>query len=258
MRPSCRKALILLLLFTKLLSSLLHSGNILLHSILKEGRLVAMRSQLFRHTLGQEMGFFDSRTLGDIQSSMNPVVVIDAITWRIPYLVGNIFKILMIIFFLMQLNINLAVMSFVFMVVFRLILKPIDKKYEILTKIEEKIRTMMNQTQHESLSMITSVKLFSKENFHLTEQQSALDQLKDLMIQKNFFRFLVSFIGSSFHISSFCLALYFGVAFADSLNMNSGNINEEILNNQNRIFYRRLYSIFPSLFSNLDGVQLHL
>ena len=70
------------LLLTKLCSSLLYSGNIFMHSILKEGRLarlvsnfdqdsniseLRMKADLFRHTLSQEMAFFDSRTVGDIQ-----------------------------------------------------------------------------------------------------------------------------------------------------------------------------------------------
>ena len=53
-----------------------------MHSILKEGRLarlvnnvdqdsniseLRMKADLFRHTLSQEMAFFDSRTVGDIQ-----------------------------------------------------------------------------------------------------------------------------------------------------------------------------------------------
>ena len=71
------------LLLTKLCSSLLYSGNIFMHSILKENRLarlvnnnvdqdsniseIRMKADLFRHTLSQEMAFFDSRTVGDIQ-----------------------------------------------------------------------------------------------------------------------------------------------------------------------------------------------
>ena len=60
----------------------MYSGNIFMHSILKENRLarlvnnvdqdsniseIRMKADLFRHTLSQEMAFFDSRTVGDIQ-----------------------------------------------------------------------------------------------------------------------------------------------------------------------------------------------
>ena len=121
-----RKILILSLLVTKLLSSLLYSGNIFIHSIVKETRLVKMREELFSHTLSQEMAFFDSRTVGDIQSAMNPVVIIDIIAWKVPYLIGNIFKFIVFVFYMVRINVALAVLSILFMALFRIILRPID------------------------------------------------------------------------------------------------------------------------------------
>ena len=121
-----RKVLILSLLVTKLLSSLLYSGNIFFHSILKETRLVKMRRNLFCHTLSQEMAFFDSRTVGDIQSAMDPVVIIDIIAWKVPYLLGNIFKFIVFVFYMVRINVALTVLSILFMTLFRIILRPID------------------------------------------------------------------------------------------------------------------------------------
>ena len=111
---------------TKLLSSLLYSGNIFIHSIVKETRLVKMREELFSHTLSQEMAFFDSRTVGDIQSAMNPVVIIDIIAWKVPYLIGNIFKFIVFVFYMVRINVALTVLSILFMALFRIILRPID------------------------------------------------------------------------------------------------------------------------------------
>ena len=121
-----RKVLILSLLITKLSSALLYSGNIFFHSILKETRLVKMRENLFSHTLSQEMAFFDSRTVGDIQSAMNPVVIIDIIAWKVPYLLGSIFKFIVFVFYMIRINVALTILSILFMVVFRIILRPID------------------------------------------------------------------------------------------------------------------------------------
>ena len=121
-----RKVLILSLLITKLLSSLLYSGNIFFHSILKETRLVKMRRNLFSHTLSQEMAFFDSRTVGDIKSAMDPVVIIDIIAWKVPYLLGNIFKFIVFVFYMVRINVALTVLSILFMTLFRIILRPID------------------------------------------------------------------------------------------------------------------------------------
>ena len=102
---------------------------------------------------------------------------------------------------------TLTVFSLLFMTLFRIILKPIDlvryyksfnivhssliEKFEILNKMEEKLNTMMGQTKSESLNMISSVKLFSREDLHLEEQSLALHKMKDAMVTKNFFRFIV-------------------------------------------------------------------
>ena len=81
--------------------------------------------------------------------------------------------------------------------------------------------------------------LFSKEEIHLEEQASALEQMKSLTYKSNFFRFstfkiwgsikgfhirfLVTFITSTFNISSFCIALYLSISFLDNLQIESGN-----------------------------------
>ena len=81
--------------------------------------------------------------------------------------------------------------------------------------------------------------LFSKEEIHLEEQASALEQMKSLTYKSNFFRFstfkiwgsikgfhirfLVTFITSTFNISSFCIALYLSISFLENLQIESGN-----------------------------------
>eukprot|EP00092_Neocalanus_flemingeri_P021059 GFUD01022817.1.p1 GENE.GFUD01022817.1~~GFUD01022817.1.p1 ORF type:complete len:634 (-),score=129.21 GFUD01022817.1:347-1978(-) len=236
-----RKVLILSLLITKLSSSLLYSGNIFFHSILKETRLVRMRANLFSHTLSQEMAFFDSRTVGDIQSAMNPVVIIDIIAWKVPYVLGSIFKFIVFFFYMIRINVGLTVLSILFMVLFRIILMPIDKKFEVLNKMVEKLNTMMGQTQSESLNMISSVKLFSREDLHLEEQSLALHQMKDIMMKKNFFRFTVTFITRSFNIASFCLALYFSMSFMESLRVDSGDLTAFFL------LFSQIYGVYESI-----------
>ena len=114
----------------------------------------------------------------------------------------------------------------------------------------EQVNCMLAPLYSDSLNMITSVKvkvkvlpvlrkvqLFSKEEIHLEEQASALEQLKSLTHKKNFFRltlvtrtfinayfcrFLVTFITSTFNISSFCIALYLSISLLENLHIESG------------------------------------
>ena len=113
----------------------------------------------------------------------------------------------------------------------------------------EKLNTMMGQTQHESLTMITSVKLFSREDLHQEEQTVALHKMKDTMVVKNLFRFLVIFITRTFNIGSFCLALYFSISM-DSFKVNSGDLTAFFL------LFSQIYGVFESIYhSYLDLIS---
>jgi len=202
------------------------------------------------------MAFFDSRTVGDIQSAMNPIVIIDIIAWKIPYLLGSIFKFVVFVFYMIKINGTLTILSILFMALFRIILRPIDLKFEVLNKMMEKLNTMMGQTQSESLNMISSVKMFSREDLHLEEQSLALHQMKDIMQRKNFFRFIVTFITRSFNIASFCLALYFSVSFMESLRVDPGDLTAFfLLFSQLYGVYEGIHNLYLDLVSQLPTAE---
>ena len=187
--------LILALLLTKSLASILESGNIVFHSIMKDNKLVRMRKYLFRHALSQDMAFYDSKTAAEIKSSINPTPVIDIISWEVPYILTDILNVLFVVYHMMQINSQLTVISIFFIVLCQVIQYPIQKvqpivnfycgsgkyfnfslnhfssvlvnvashliqKYELLTKLDEKLKTLMRQAQDDSINMITTVKFF--------------------------------------------------------------------------------------------------
>ena len=98
------------------------------------------------------------------------------------------------------------------------------QKFHLLYKVEEKIYTMLNQTQNESMTMISSVKHFSKEEMHLTEQNDALDQMSSLAFQKNSYRFLSEFILKSLTTVSFCLGLFLLNNYEENFTLEAGKI----------------------------------
>jgi ABC-type bacteriocin/lantibiotic exporter with double-glycine peptidase domain len=93
---------------------------------------------------------------------MDPMSIIEIISWKVPYIIGHFFKFFVFLFYMLRINTSLTVLSVVLMVLFRFgVLRPVDKKFEVLTKMEQKVKTMLTQTQSESLHMITSVKVGS-------------------------------------------------------------------------------------------------
>ena len=120
--------MIISLLLTKLASSMMYAGNIFLHSILKESRrLPRMKKFLFKHALSQEMSFYDEKTVSDIKSAMDPMAIVDIISWRIPSIVAETFKLLFIIMNMIQMNWQLTISSLAFLGIFKLLLYPIEK-----------------------------------------------------------------------------------------------------------------------------------
>ena len=118
------KVLIASLLITKLLSTLLVAGSFSFSFMLREKKSMMMHKNLFKHTLNQEMAFFDSRTVGDIQSAMDPTSIINIIA-SVPALIGGVFKFGVFIFYLLKINISLTVLSLLSMAIFFMILRPI-------------------------------------------------------------------------------------------------------------------------------------
>ena len=119
--------LVMSLLVAKLSAHIFYGANIFFHSIFKDSRLTNSKKDLFQHTLQQEMGFFDTRTVADIKSSMDPISIIDIIAWQVPYLIADVLKLFIVFYYMMTMNFPLTVLSLSFMVIFRLIIRPIEK-----------------------------------------------------------------------------------------------------------------------------------
>ena len=67
------------------------------------------------------------RTIGDIQSAIKPVVLVDLISWKLPYLMGDVFKLLVFKLYMLSINMQLTISSLLLMLAFRfLVLRPVD------------------------------------------------------------------------------------------------------------------------------------
>ena len=132
-----RNVLIMSLLGTQIIAFFLNTANIYTHSILKEAlRLPKMKKDLFNHTLRQEMDFFDQKTEGDIRSAMNPLVIVDIIAWRFPYFISNVFKLFIVLGYMLQMNWQLTLISLTFMIIFKLLNWPLEKVRKCKIKFE--------------------------------------------------------------------------------------------------------------------------
>ena len=86
-----------------------------------------MKKYLFQHVLSQEMAFFDSKTVSEIKSAMNPEDLISLICLEVPLLLADILNLVFIVSHLLYINIHLTIISIVFIILSRLIRHPIEK-----------------------------------------------------------------------------------------------------------------------------------
>ena len=64
---------------------------------------------------------------------MNPLVIVDIISWKVPYLLGHLFKFAVFVVYMLKINVSLTVLSLVLMAIFRIaVLRPVDQKFEVL------------------------------------------------------------------------------------------------------------------------------
>ena len=64
---------------------------------------------------------------------MNPLVIVDIISWKVPYLLGHLFKFTVFVVYMLKINVSLTMLSLIFMVIFRVaVLRPVDKKFEVI------------------------------------------------------------------------------------------------------------------------------
>ena len=170
-------ALILALLLTKLIAVLFSSGSLFFRSILFDQKKTKMKKYLFKHVLSQEMGFFDSKTVSEIKSAMNPEAIIRLICVEVPVLVAEVLNLVFILSHIISINFHLTIISLGFIILGRLLRYPIEKEYTVVFKLDEKLRTMQRQAEDDSLNMISTVKFFSREELHLSEQARDIQAL---------------------------------------------------------------------------------
>ena len=88
---------------------------------------LGLTKYLFKHVLSQEMGFFDSKTVSEIKSAMNPEAIIRLICLEVPVLVAEVLNLVFIVSHIISINYQLTIISIGFIILGRLIRYPIEK-----------------------------------------------------------------------------------------------------------------------------------
>jgi ATP-binding cassette, subfamily B, bacterial len=134
------------------------------------------------------------------------------ISWNIPYLLSLSIKLVGTAVYMVALNATLGVGVMVgFVAIKCLILSPIEKREKQMHTIEEKLRIFNSQMISEALDMISSIKLFSKEEQTYAEYSKMQERgMATLAVVVNL-RCIREFLYGMARMGVFGGVLYFGV-----------------------------------------------
>lgn len=168
------KATLFAITILKFLERIFYVSNVWIHHRTAWRQNIQLMAKSAEHVFHLGMDFFETHDQSEIHRSMNPEQAMNLITWRFPYFALEIFRLVMIFVHLSSISVSIAVFLFVGNFLIRMIvIKPIEKRERILNKISRKRDTLRHQIVNESLSMIQTVKYFSKESQAISELQEA-------------------------------------------------------------------------------------
>ena len=195
---------------------LAHVANVWIHHRACEAKNYALKLQAFRQTLSLDQVYYDTHSESELRGAMGDVHSINnLITWNLPYLVNLALKFVVNAAFLIQLNVKLGCMCVTgLLACYFGILHPLERLANRHSKVERKQGRLNEWIMDEAIRMITSIKMYSKEQHHIdefTDQQGRSLKLLDRCV---LLRCMREFSGGISQKAVFCVALYFGLSDA--------------------------------------------
>jgi ABC-type multidrug transport system fused ATPase/permease subunit len=207
--------------------------------------------------MNQDQAFFDKRNQQDIEGSMRAEGINNTITWNIPYIISLSTKFVIAVYFMFTINFTMASICMVTMGVFKLgFFDRIVKAEKITHKICSKLSQMKDQTLNESLNMISSIKVYSKERHHIKEHEIAARRYNENVDNIVFYRCVREFLVSTMQIATFCMVLYYVIGQIGLSGISSSGITTFfLLLSQLEELYNRLQWHCSQLIRDLNEVE---
>lgn len=110
--------------------------------------------------------------------------------------------------FILSINKILGILLILSLSVFYLVKKQISNKRVYMNTIHDKLRRNMHYINDESLTMIQTIKLFSKEQSHLTDMKDATDRYIDNVKYTVLLRNIEEFWSNFYQTFIFCMICF--------------------------------------------------
>jgi len=204
-----RNAMLLSFVLTKVLQAGSYVLNVWLHHNACDQRNHQLRVRVFDHVLALDQAFFDTHTEAEIRGGMNVHAINNLISWNVPYLLARALKLVLCVYFMARINAEMALLSCSSLLIIKYgLLDPLEKRERRFNKVQRKVDIKAQQIVDEAFSMVTSIKLFSKEAQHGAEHRAAQLRYMRSINTTVVFRCVREFGYSILKTCAFCLVLW--------------------------------------------------
>jgi len=232
-------------IIVRVLNKIFNIANDFLMCVLSDTKTAEMGRDLFIHTLSLDKRFFDETR--NIQNYMN-VGALHSLLFRIiPEIVTSAIRYLVVAYYLISIHFYLGLFSILFTTSFNFYVVNyfIKKDIDIYKKQRQMDRVHM-QITWDTLSMIRTVKLFAKENHHITEYKEWFSKLVHTMKAGAGWRYVREFVDDLVDCFVYVSMIYFGYSrYCANGTMTPGDMTGFM------ILYGQLHSLYGNVRDNL-------
>ena len=176
---------------------------------------------------------------------MNVNALNNLVTWNIPYMVGLAMQLVCTAFYLVRIEPRLGLTAILgYASIKILLLHPLEKLDLQNDKVTKKLDIMIGQIFDDTINMMTSVKLFSKEEFHRKDYDMSQRRKLDILNHKVVLRCAQEFISHVTRVGIFSGILFLAFWFLQTADIEQGDLVAFFL-------------LLPSFQSTIERLQWH-
>jgi len=233
------QSIILAFIIVKCVERLVYVMNVYIHHNACDLKTRTLKKDVFKHVLRMDQNYFDTHATAEVRGGMAVNTLSNLISWNIPYMGNKIIKIMLIVYFMININTQLAILAIVSICVTKYgVLDPISKYESGCRKIERKLFRMQEQIEGDSLENIASIKMFSTEHRHIAEYDQSGDRLIDSLNMVVVLRCVREWGYGTLRVVTFGLVFYFGINIVVETGMKASELTSFFL----------IFSDFQDLF----------
>jgi len=241
-QAAVRQAMLLSFVIMKVLECGSYVLNVYVHHNACDTRNHRMRMQVFEHVLHLDQSFFDTHADAEIRGGMNVHAINNLISWNVPYIMARFLKLVLTVYFMATINASMAAVACSSLLIMKFgLLDPIERRESVQRKVMRKVDIKAKQVVDEAFSMITSIKLFSKEEQHGREHADAQRSFMASINARVVYRCVREFGYGVLKTSTFCFMLWVGLRAQSMASISASDLTAFFL----------LFQQFQNVFSSM-------